>query len=227
MKRPFKRHRFTKVLGDRSSDGRWPAECSEVPRSSRLMGRCQQQVALEQQRHQQHCEQCHRQCRVHRHAQRAGILSQCRRQRCVGRHPNCGTRQQLAVNMRCLRNPGNTNQHHAKQRGNTQPDRPRPGAKLALGHSLHVTSSMTRFPRERTQSVTKSRILSHYASGTSPDHPFSARVTAGTISNRSPTAATSATSKIGASGSLLMAITVRAPFMPTRCWIAPEIPTAI
>lgn len=47
--------------------------------------------------------------------------------------------------------------------------------------------------------------------------PFRARVTAGTISNRSPTAATSATSKIGASGSLLMAITVRAPFIPTRC----------
>jgi len=36
----------------------------------------------------------------------------------------------------------------------------------------------------------------------------------------------SATSKIGASGSLLIATIVREPFMPTRCWIAPEMPSA-
>lgn len=48
-------------------------------------------------------------------------------------------------------------------------------------------------------------------------HRLIAFVNAGTISNRSPTAAISATSKIGASASLLIAITVRAPFIPTRC----------
>jgi hypothetical protein len=36
----------------------------------------------------------------------------------------------------------------------------------------------------------------------------------------------SATSKIGASASLLMATMVPASLMPVRCWIAPEMPTA-
>ena len=48
-------------------------------------------------------------------------------------------------------------------------------------------------------------------------YSFRALIIAGTISNRSPTMPKSATSKIGASGSLLMATIVLAPFIPTRC----------
>ena len=48
----------------------------------------------------------------------------------------------------------------------------------------------------------------------------------GTTWKRSPTRPMSATSKIGASESLLMATMVRASLMPVRCWMAPEIPTA-
>ena len=44
-----------------------------------------------------------------------------------------------------------------------------------------------------------------------------AAISAGTTSNRSPTMPKSATSKIGASASLLTATIVRAPFIPTRC----------
>jgi len=67
-----------------------------------------------------------------------------------------------------------------------------------------------------------------FACGDQP--PFAALtalVSAGTISNRSATTPMSATSKIGASGSLLMAMMKFEPFMPTRCWIAPEMPTAM
>src|SRR5207302_6266182 len=44
-------------------------------------------------------------------------------------------------------------------------------------------------------------------------------ISGGTISNRFPTMPKSAISKIGASASLLMAMIVREPFMPTICWI--------
>jgi hypothetical protein len=54
----------------------------------------------------------------------------------------------------------------------------------------------------------------------------SSSMRAGTISNRSPTTPKSATSKIGAFWSLLMAAMVREPFMPTTCWIAPLMPRA-
>jgi hypothetical protein len=43
----------------------------------------------------------------------------------------------------------------------------------------------------------------------------------------SPTMPRSATEKIGASGSLLMAMMFLEPFMPTRCWVAPEMPAAM
>ena len=55
---------------------------------------------------------------------------------------------------------------------------------------------------------------------------FNSATIAGTISNRSPVMPKSAISKIGASGSLLIATIVREPFIPTRCWMAPEIPSA-
>jgi hypothetical protein len=43
----------------------------------------------------------------------------------------------------------------------------------------------------------------------------------------SPTMPRSATEKIGASGSLLMAMMFFEPFMPTMCWVAPEMPAAM
>ena len=52
-------------------------------------------------------------------------------------------------------------------------------------------------------------------------------VNLGTISCRSPTTPRSQNSKIGAFGSLLIAITVPEPCMPTLCWIAPEMPQAM
>lgn len=51
-------------------------------------------------------------------------------------------------------------------------------------------------------------------------------VSAGTILLRSPTIPKSATSKIGAVSSLLIAMMMSDSSMPARCWIAPEIPIA-
>ena len=56
---------------------------------------------------------------------------------------------------------------------------------------------------------------------------YSFSVSSGTILNRSPTRPMSATWKIGASSSLLMATIVFESFIPARCWIAPEMPIAI
>src|SRR5262249_52791054 len=52
-------------------------------------------------------------------------------------------------------------------------------------------------------------------------------VSFGTISFRSPTTPRSAYSKIGAFGSLLIATISPELCMPTLCWIAPEMPTAM
>lgn len=60
-----------------------------------------------------------------------------------------------------------------------------------------------------------------------PFASLTASVSAGTTSKRSATTPTSATSKMGASGSLLMATMKFEPFIPTRCWMAPEIPQAM
>jgi len=49
------------------------------------------------------------------------------------------------------------------------------------------------------------------------DHPPSCFCNSGTIVNKSPINPTSATSKMGASASLLMATMVRASLMPVRC----------
>lgn len=53
---------------------------------------------------------------------------------------------------------------------------------------------------------------------------FSFSVSSGTCLNRSPTNPTSATWKIGASASLLIAAMTLLSFMPARCCIAPEMP---
>lgn len=49
----------------------------------------------------------------------------------------------------------------------------------------------------------------------------------GTALNKSATNPQSETWKIGASGSLFMATIVFESFIPAKCWIAPEIPTAM
>src|SRR5579863_944248 len=56
--------------------------------------------------------------------------------------------------------------------------------------------------------------------------PTSSR-SCGTTVNRSPTMPRSAISKMGASGSLLIAMIVLEVCMPARCWMAPEMPTAM
>ena len=52
-------------------------------------------------------------------------------------------------------------------------------------------------------------------------------IRAGSTLCTSPTMPRSATPKIGASLSLLIAMMFLAPFMPTMCWVAPEMPTAM
>ena len=59
-----------------------------------------------------------------------------------------------------------------------------------------------------------------------PLRAFTSSVSFGTTSNKSPTTPKSASSKIGASGSLLTTMIVLEVCMPARCWIAPEMPTA-
>jgi len=55
---------------------------------------------------------------------------------------------------------------------------------------------------------------------------FTASVSAGTTSKASPTTPKSATLKMGASGSLLIATMQRDDDIPARCWMAPEMATA-
>src|SRR5580698_5867216 len=52
-------------------------------------------------------------------------------------------------------------------------------------------------------------------------------VSCGTTWNRSPTTPKSASSNIGASASLLITMMVLDVCMPARCWMAPEMPTAM
>ena len=60
-----------------------------------------------------------------------------------------------------------------------------------------------------------------------PNFFLIASVSAGTITNKSPTTPYRACVKIGASASLLMATISLAFLIPTKCWIAPEIPQAM
>ena len=61
----------------------------------------------------------------------------------------------------------------------------------------------------------------------SADQRLSASISFGSTLWTSPTMPRSATAKIGASGSLLMAMMFLEPFIPTRCWVAPEMPAAM
>ena len=56
---------------------------------------------------------------------------------------------------------------------------------------------------------------------------FRASISAGSTLWTSPTMPRSAIWKMGASGSLLIATMFFEPFMPTMCWVAPEMPHAI
>jgi hypothetical protein len=55
---------------------------------------------------------------------------------------------------------------------------------------------------------------------------LSASIRAGSTLCTSPTIPRSATEKMGASWSLLIAMMFLEPFIPTRCWVAPEMPHA-
>ena len=83
-----------------------------------------------------------------------------------------------------------------------------------VGSSRDETDACRDLRRERADEPEDEQPEDQRRRGT---YSFSAVIIAGTISNRSPTMPKSATSKIGASGSLLMATMVLAPFMPTRC----------
>ena len=65
------------------------------------------------------------------------------------------------------------------------------------------------------------------APGADQPRAFSASISFGTTLWTSPTTPRSATEKIGASRSLLMATMFFEPFIPTRCWVAPEMPQAM
>lgn len=57
-----------------------------------------------------------------------------------------------------------------------------------------------------------------------PSYFFNFSVNSGTLMNKSPTRPTSATWKIGASASLLIAAITLLSFIPARCCMAPDIP---
>ena len=62
--------------------------------------------------------------------------------------------------------------------------------------------------------------------GAGQPRALSASISCGSTLCTSPTIPRSATEKMGASWSLLMATMFFEFFMPTRCWVAPEIPQA-
>jgi len=72
-------------------------------------------------------------------------------------------------------------------------------------------------PRCGSSRASRPRMGQRAAAFRQPLAVFTASVSFGTISNRSPTTPSWATSKIGASASLLMAMMKFEPFIPTRC----------
>src|SRR5271154_4556820 len=108
-------------------------------------------------------------------------------------------------------------------------------AKSIVGNSMPGSHPLF---RERTtrrdRGAWRTRVRLVRADGaTRPPHlgpgqprAFRASINLGTTLWTSPTTPRSATEKMGASWSLLMAMMFFDPFMPTRCWVAPEIPHA-
>ena len=78
--------------------------------------------------------------------------------------------------------------------------------------------SALRNPAERPKKLAYSFFASSF---------LTASVSSGRILCTSPTTPKSATSKIGAPGSLLIAMMISESSIPARCWIAPEMPHAI
>src|SRR5690606_17743893 len=113
----------------------------------------------------------------------------------------------------------------ALERDRDQAGDPRPEGPLERGVVLRDTAAIG--PARPDQ---RERQWSRVRAGGLPwsrlGNPQSAASSSGNSVNRSPTRPTSAISKIGASGSLLIATIVPASLMPVRCWIAPEMPTA-
>ena len=79
-------------------------------------------------------------------------------------------------------------------------------------------------------SAGRSRRRAHRAGADRGDRQLlalSASISWGSTLCTSPTMPRSAIEKIGASSSLLMAMMFFEPFMPTMCWVAPEMPAAM
>ncbi len=84
---------------------------------------------------------------------------------------------------------------------------------------------------DRVGVAERGRVVGRADAALAPRHRYRrarrSSVSFGAICVRSPTTPRSAKSKIGAFGSLLIATIVPDPCMPTLCWIAPEIPSAM
>jgi len=174
---------------------------------------------------------------MHRNAKRA-MLFTTGKLRSIRRRANLRRmmRQEVAVDVHHLRR---TRKPHQQQTGSSQHPQPQ-GVRGCISSALEsfrqevqvsvaaqnsrATNSMTHSTGKWSHHPTSTRLTlrnsapsANSASKPSPYPAFNAFVNAGTISNKSPTTPTSAISKIGAASSLLIAITVFAPFIPTKC----------
>ena len=90
----------------------------------------------------------------------------------------------------------------------------------SAGDDGATTASLARERRRKSAGATPLRFCLH------PLRARTSSVSLGRICSTSPITATSAKSKIGAFGSLLIATIVPEFCIPTLCWIAPEMPQA-
>src|ERR1700736_4751670 len=90
---------------------------------------------------------------------------------------------------------------------------------VASQRSAHPDGFVVRVRLDRKEA----QVARHYL----PLRERTSWISCGTILWTSPTTPRSAILKIGASGSLLMAMIVLAPFIPTVCCMAPEMPSAM
>ena len=130
---------------------RGTAECGEGPRPLRLAVAGRGQRSLLAEARARRVKACSGQRRVHGHAQRAGIFADTAVAGQMRGHTGCVARQQLAVDVRRLRDRSHADQKYAHQRAQAQPKRPRPSLRYALTHRLHASVSMTQFQACRTR----------------------------------------------------------------------------
>src|SRR5262249_17208256 len=95
-----------------------------------------------------------------------------------------------------------------------------------LHDELSLTGVLAERPGQRRRPRSRRRRLAPRPGAQEPWRRAISSVSCGTTLNRSPTTPKSASSRIGASGSLLITMMVFEVCMPARCWIAPEMPTA-